>query len=117
MDARELKEYILENNYVEQILDAIHCHHIKFHGDYWTCGNPDGDNTGAIVIYNTENLSCTNYTRQMVETDRATDIIDLVCFCEKLSFPEGLKFICQEVGISYYHDFESDIPESLKIWS
>ena len=104
MDARELKEYILENNYVEQILDAIHCHHIKFHGDYWTCGNPDGDNTGAIVIYNTENLSCTNYTRQMVETDRATDIIDLVCFCEKLSFPEGLKFICQEVGISYYHD-------------
>ena len=56
MDARELKEYILENNYVEQILDAIHCHHIKFHGDYWTCGNPDGDNTGAIVIYNTENL-------------------------------------------------------------
>ena len=50
MDARELKEYILENNYVEQILDAIHCHHIKFHGDYWTCGNPDGDNTGAIVI-------------------------------------------------------------------
>ena len=115
VDARELKEYILENNYVEQILDAIHCHHIKFHGDYWTCGNPDGDNTGAIVIYNTENLSCTNYTRQMVETDRATDIIDLVCFCEKLSFPEGLKFICQEVGISYYHDFESDIPESLKI--
>ena len=79
VDARELKEYILENNYVEQILDAIHCHHIKFHGDYWTCGNPDGDNTGAIVIYNTENLSCTNYTRQMVETDRATDIIDLVC--------------------------------------
>lgn len=51
----------------------------------------------------------------MIETDRATDIIDLVCFCEKLSFPEGLKFICQEVGISYYHDFESDIPESLKI--
>lgn len=115
VDARELKEYILENNYVEQILDAIHCHHIKFHGDYWTCGNPDGDNTGAIVIYNTENLSCTNYTRRMVETDRATDIIDLVCFCEKLSFPEGLKFICQEIGISYYHDFESDIPESLKI--
>lgn len=48
-------------------------------------------------------------------TDTLTDIIDLVCFCEKLSFPEGLKFICQEVGISYYHDFESDIPESLKI--
>lgn len=75
MDARELKEYILENNYVEQILDAIHCHHIKFHGDYWTCGNPDGDNTGAIVIYNTENLSCTNYTRRMVETDRAINLL------------------------------------------
>lgn len=115
MDAKELKTYILENNYVEHILESIHCHHIKFNGDYWKCGNPDGDNTGAIVVYNNDSLNCVNYTRRMVDTDRSTDIIDLVCFCEKLSFPDGLRFICQEIGISYYYDFEEDIPESLKI--
>lgn len=30
-------------------------------------------------------------------------------------FPEGLKFICESIGMSYYHDFEEDVPESFKI--
>ena len=56
MDVRELKNYIFENNYSEQILESIGCHHIKYHavGAYWTAGNPDGDNSGAIILYNSE---------------------------------------------------------------
>ena len=117
MDVKELKEYIYENNYVEQILESIGCHHIKYHASngYWTCGNHDGDNNGAIVLYNNEYLMCTNYTRQMVKNNRKTDIIDLVCYSKDLNFPEGLKFICQEIGMSYYHDFNEDVPESFKI--
>ncbi len=117
MDVRELKNYIYENKYVEQILEAIGCHHIKYHtsNSYWTCANATGDNNGAIVLYNNEYLMCTNYTRQMIKGNRKTDIVDLVCYTKDLSFPEGLKFICQEIGISYYHDFEEDIPESFKI--
>ena len=58
---------------------------------------------------------CLNYTRQMIKSERKTDIIDLVCYTKDLAFPEGLKFICEEIGMSYYHDFDEDIPESFKI--
>lgn len=117
MDVQELKNYIYENKYVEQILDSIGCHHIKYHpsNNYWSCANADGDNNGAIVIYDNEFLMCINYTRQMVTGNRNTDLIDLVCYTKHLTFPEGLKFICEEIGISYYHDFEEDIPESFRI--
>ena len=117
MDVKELKNYIYENRYVEQILESIGCHHIKYHASnsYWTCANATGDNNGAIVLYNNEYLMCLNYTRQMINGTRKTDIIDLVCYTKDLTFPQGLKFICEEIGMSYYHDFEDDIPESFKI--
>ena len=51
----------------------------------------------------------------MVNSARATDIIDLVCYTLQFSFPEALKYICGEIGLSYYHDFDEDIPESFKI--
>lgn len=117
MDVKELKNYIYENQFVEQILESISCHHIRYHasGTYWTCANATGDNNNAIVLYNNEFLMCVNYTRQMIKGNRKTDIIDLVCYTKNLTFPQGLKFICDEIGISYYHDFDEDIPESFKI--
>lgn len=117
MDIKELKNYIYENKYTEQILQSIGCHHIKYHAsnEYWSCANATGDNNSAVIIYSNEFLMCINYTRQMVNTNRKTDIIDLVCYTKQLSFPEGLKFICGEIGIDYYHDFDEDIPESFKI--
>ena len=117
MDVRELKNYIYENRYVEQILESIGCHHIKYHvsNSYWSCANANGDNKGAIVLYDNEFLMCVNYTRHMIKGSRNTDIIDLVCYTKDLTFPEGLKFICDSIGMSYYHDFEEDIPESFKI--
>ena len=117
MDVKELKNYIYENKYVEQILESIGCHHIKYHtsNEYWTCANATGDNNNAVVLYDNEYLLCINYTRQMINGTRKTDIIDLVCYTKCLTFPEGLKFICEEIGISYYHDFDDDIPESFKI--
>lgn len=117
MDTRELKNYIYENKYVEQILESIGCHHIKYHtsNSYWTCANATGDNNNAIVVYDNEFLMCTNYTRQMTSDNRNTDIIDLVCYTKDLSFFNGLKYICDEIGMSYYHDFEEDVPECFKI--
>lgn len=116
MDTRELKRYIYDNKYVEQILNSIGCHHIQYHagGEYWTACNPDGDNKHAIILYDSEPLICLNKTRQMVKGSRTTDIIDLVCFTKELAFPQALKLICSEIGISYYHDFDEDIPESFK---
>lgn len=117
MDAREIKNYIYENHYAEQILESIGCHHIRYHASnaYWTACNPDGDNRSAIILYNNEPLICLNKTRQMIKGSRTTDIIDLVCYIEKLSFPQAKKYICELMGMDYYHDFDEDIPESFKL--
>lgn len=116
MDVVQLKLYILEESRVDEILQSIGCHHIHYHSSgYWTCANKDGDNKQAIVVWNNEYLPCVNYTRQMVSNGRKTDIIDLVCFANDLTFPEALKYICNLLGIEYYHDFNLDIPESLQI--
>lgn len=116
MDVMQLKTYIFEENHVEEILQDIGCHHIYYHtSGYWTCANNDGDNKQAVVIRNNEYLSCTNYTRQMVSINRKTDLIDLVCFNKNLTFPEALKYVCNLIGIEYYHDFNEDAPESLQI--
>lgn len=115
MDVTKIKEYIIDNEYVEQILESIGCHHIQYHSNgYWTCGNKDGDNKSAITVYS-DTLKCINYTRKMVKHDRATDLIDLVCFNKGISFFEALKFICDIIGIDYYYDFDKDMPESIAI--
>lgn len=115
MDVASLKEYIYNEDLSKQVLESIGCHHIVNHGDYISCGNKDGDNRNAIVLYLNESLTTINYTRTISKTKRATDLIDLVMFAENLSFPEAMKFICNAVGIDYYDNDIEDIPESLQI--
>ena len=80
MDIRGLKNYIYENKLVSQVLEAVGCHHIKYHisNNYWSCANPDGDNTGAVIVYNSPALNATDYTRTISKTKRNVDIIDFV---------------------------------------
>lgn len=116
MNGRDLKNYIYENNLIPQILESIGCYHIKFHGKYWTCSNHDGNNIKAVSIYNTEYINVVNYTRDITSGGKLpSDLISLVCFNKQLSPFEGIKFICNEIGIDYYHNFEDELPESLKI--
>ena len=117
MDVVRLKEYIMQNDKVEDILKAIHCHHIKYHSTnkYYSACNKDGDNPNAIIVYCNDNLTTINYTRNMIKGDRQTDLIDLVSFNEGLSFPKALKYISDICGLDYYYNFEQEIPESLQI--
>lgn len=115
MNAQDLKEYILDNDAIETILDALGCGHIKDRGDYISASNPDGgDNVQAIIAYRNENLTCLDYTRQITKTIKTTDIFDLVSFFKDCTFPESLRFCCETLGLDYYSE-NKDIPESLQI--
>ena len=114
MDVRDLKEEILNRDLLPDILEEIGCHHIRDKGDYYTCGNKDGDNPGAIVVYKNEYIGCTNYTRQITKNGRPADIFDLVAYAEDCSFAEAVKFVCGVVGVDYYGE-RKNIPESLQI--
>jgi DNA primase len=114
MDVRDLKEEILNREIISDILTELGCHHIRDNGDYYTCGNRDGDNPSSIVIYKNEYISCINYTRQITKNGRTADIFDLIAYVEDCSFAESIKFVCNVAGIDYYGERE-DLPESLQI--
>lgn len=114
LQVQELKEHILDNNCVEQILEELGCHHIRNKGEYISAANKDGNNTQAIIIYLNENLTCINYTRQIAKNKRTTDIFDLISFCEDCTFAEAMKWVCDIVGIDYYSE-QQELPESLQL--
>lgn len=113
MDIRDLKEEILNRELISDILSGIGCHHIQDRGEYFSCGNKDGDNPRAIVVYKNEYISCTNYTRQITKNGRAADIFDLIAHTEDCSFAEAMKFVCNLAGVDFYG--ETELPESLQI--
>lgn len=115
MQVNELKEYLLNNERCEDVLLALGCGHIRNRGEYISASNPDGgDNKQAITLYLNDNLNCIDYTRQISKTKRATDIFDLVAYFQDCSFPQAMKWVCDVVGLDYYHE-PQDIPESLMI--
>lgn len=113
MNVQDLKGYILNNNYIEYILEALHCGKIQNHNEYISATNPDGD-ARSVIIYINDNLTCINYTRQLSKDKRICDIFDLICFVEGISFPESLKWTSDLLGIDYYN-FQEELPESLQI--
>lgn len=94
MTISELKKYIYDNNKIEYILEEIGCHSITYHPnkDFYSCGNYNGDNKGAINVKNNEYLGVTNWTREKEFGDNS-DIITLVQYNKNLSFVEALKYL------------------------
>lgn len=114
MDIRELKEEILQRELISDILSEIGCHHIVDRGEYFSCGNRDGDNVRAIVVYKNEYIGCINYTRQITKNGHSADIFDLIAHAEDCSFAEAMKFVCNLAGIDFYGEAQ-ELPESLQI--
>jgi len=114
VNAQNIKEFVVNNDLIESVLVAIDCHHIKNKGDYYTCGNKDGDNCSAITVYKNDNITVVNYTRYMVNSNRGTDIFDLVAYNLDCSFFKALQFICDLFNLEYYQEIEKP-PESLQL--
>lgn len=113
MKSSDLKEYIIEQNCIDTILKDLGCGNIVFHGGYYTCSNPDGNNKNAVTIY-IDSLMVVNYTRCIAKNKRATDLFDLVAFYKECSFPEALKYVHGILGLDYYQEREEPC-ESLQI--
>jgi DNA primase len=90
----ELKEYIYNERKIEYVLEEIGCHSIVYHPnkDFYSCGNYNGDNKGAINVKNNGYLSVINWTRQKEFNDNS-DIITLVQYNKSLSFIESVKYL------------------------
>lgn len=101
MDTQELKERIIDEDKIELVLNELGMHHIKNHGDYYTCGMPTGDNTKSTVVYK-ENLHVEAFTRNIKDQYGISDIISLVTFVRDTYFSDSIKWICDVCGYDYY---------------
>ena len=114
MDVSALKNYIVDNDCVGTILETLGCHNIRKHGDHYICCNPDGDNCNAVNVF-LPSLAVVNYTRNLDGISTIHDIFTLVQFYQSCSFFESLQYVCSTLGISTYHDFDEELPESIKL--
>lgn len=96
IDIKELKEYIINNDKIEDILTSLSCHHIKDKGNYYACGHPLGDNQSSIVVYKDE-LTVNQYTHEKTQGD----IIALVMNIKQIDFISALKWIHQVLDIPW----------------
>lgn len=115
MDIQNLKQHILENGLISTILEQLGCHHIVHKKGYWQCANKGGDNPTAISVYENDNLTTVDYTRNISKNKSSTDILDLVQFFEECNFFHAVKKVCEWVDLDYYSDPYDNLPESLKI--
>lgn len=113
MKSSDLKEYIIEQNCIDTILEDLGCGNIVLHGGYYTCSNPDGNNKNAVTVY-VDSLTVVNYTRNIAKNKQATDLFDLIAFYKDCSFPEALKYVHALLGLDYYAEKEEPC-ESLQI--
>ena len=96
IEITEVKQYIIDNNKVEDILTSLSCHHIKDKGKYFACARPEGDNPQSIVVYK-DNLAVEMYTGQKIQGD----IIALVMGLKQLDFVSALKWIHKTLNLEW----------------
>ena len=102
MTSIELKNYILENNKIEYILENLGCHSIEFHPakNYYSSCFPDGDNKMGIIIKCTDYLNYYSYSRG-IDVEEGKDIFCLIQDVKKLSFADTMKYVHNLFGLKY----------------
>ena len=89
INADKLKEYIIENNCVEQILESLDCHSIKEYPKEWRAALPNGTNKTAVSVKK-DTLSI---AIRSSDQNAHGDIFTLVMTLKNMSFgqdkPEG----------------------------
>jgi DNA primase len=96
LEINELKQYIIDNQKIQDILVFLGCHSIKDKGSYFTCGHPLGDNPSSIVIYKDE-LTVVQYTREGTRGD----LITLVMNIKNIDFISALKWTHKALGLQW----------------
>jgi len=89
MDACALKEYIITNNYITDVLNTLNCHNIKEYSDDIRAGLPSKCNPTSIVI-NKNSLKTKVYTS---DKDINGDIFTLTMNLKQFTFSETLKYL------------------------
>lgn len=106
MKISELKDRIIYENKIYDILVALGMKNIRETTEYYSCGMPDGDNPKSTIVYK-DSLYVDAHTRDIRDNNGSTDLISLIMFIEEIYFTNALRWICSVCGFDYYgKDYE-----------
>lgn len=112
MTINELKRYIYEQNKIQDILEELGCHDIKYNEqkEYWSAAQPDGDNPQGVNIRNNEYLNYRSFSRG-VDYEDGKDLISLVEIIKKLSFINAIKYLHNILKLPFEFNKKEDKPQ------
>jgi len=105
MTSIELKQYILDNDKIHEILKSLDCHGIKEYTKELRCGLPNHTSNNNIAI-NKETLS-TKIFQSDSEIIRG-DLLTLVMTIKNISFPKANKYLHKLLGLEYKFKIKED---------
>lgn len=97
INADKLKEYIIENDYIEKILNELECHDIKEYQTEWRAGLPGGTNKTAVCIKK-DTLSTAIRNK---DGNINGDIFTLVMKIKNISFGKANRYIHKCLGLTF----------------
>ena len=98
MTSIELKQYILDNDKLQEIIKDLECHSLKEYTKEFRCGLPNHSSKNNIAI-NKETLG-TKIFQSDSETIRG-DIFTLVMIIKDISFPKANKYLHKIFELEY----------------
>ncbi len=108
MKAYELKEYIIENEKIEEILEELGCWNITNHTKEYRCSSPFSDNRTALRIKK-DNLSVRCYTPSF---EFQGDIFVLIMKIKNISFTKSIKYLHKILGLKFsYGNYIEEKPK------
>lgn len=108
MTSIELKQYILDNDKIREIINSLDCHDLKEYTKEFRCGLPNHSSTNNIAI-NKETLGIKIFQSDS-EIIRG-DIFTLVMTIKEISFPKANKYLHKLFGLEYKFKAKEDKPE------
>ena len=97
MDAVDIKQYIIENDRIRDILEGLECHKIKEYPTEYRAALPDSNNATAIQVKK-DSLKTKVYKS---DENVKGDIITLVMFILDLKFLSALKELHHMLGLKF----------------
>lgn len=104
MTSLELKNYIIENDKIEYILESLGCRSIVYHSDkeYYSATQPDSeaDNKMGVIIKKNDYLNYYSYSRN-INVDEGKDIFSLIQESKNISFRDTMKYVHKLLGLKF----------------
>lgn len=100
MDVSEIKNYIIENDKYEQILQELGCYNITYHKNHTEirCAINSTDNATSLKIY--KDTTYFSYYGERNLSNRHGDIFILVQTLQNITFPESINFVKNILGLT-----------------